>query len=98
MTKLLENNLLLVFFLIMFAVLGILALNFAFSSTLNRVPWHMEIYRVKGGDTLWALSEKYCPEIVDRREWIEEIKEMNGMKTSTIYTGQLLKVLAPGED
>lgn len=98
MTKLFESNLFVVFFLIMFTIISLIVLCVTFSSTLNRIPWHQEIYRVKSGDTLWELSGKYCPDIVDRREWIEEIKDMNDMKTSKLYVGQFLKVLAPGED
>lgn len=98
MTKLLENNLFVVFFLIMFTIISLIVLCVTFSSTLNRIAWHQEIYRVKSGDTLWSLSGKYCPDIVDRREWIEEIKDLNDLKDSTLYAGQFLKVLAPGED
>ena len=34
-------------------------------------------YRVEIGDTLWGLSEEYCPNEMDPREWIYEVRKLN---------------------
>lgn len=94
MSKLLESNLFVVTVLIVLAIISVLILNFACQTTMERVEWEEEVYRVQSGDTLWALSRDYCPENVDRREWIEEIQSLNGLTSSFIYPGQNLTVLA----
>lgn len=75
----------------------ILVLNFTFQSTMDGVEWREEIYSVSSGDSLWTISAQYCPDSVDAREWVAEIKALNGLANSTIYPGQRLIVLAPAE-
>lgn len=84
--------------LVVLLVIGICALSFAFRSTMDRVDWQEDTYRVKSGDSLWAISGKYCPDSVDRREWIEEVQNLNGLTSSFIYPGQRLTVLVPVEE
>lgn len=81
--------LLLVVLLAIIAVVG--------SSPFDRDEWQEEIYVVKKGDSLWEIAGRYCPENVDRREWIHEIEDLNEMESSKIYPGQRLIVLAPKE-
>ena len=77
-------------------VIGLfLLLIIAAQPTMNRVEWEVDTYIVKSGDTLWAIADRYCPDIVDIREWIAEVKELNNLNDSTIHPGQRLKVLAP---
>jgi len=80
-----------------FIVLCVLLLNSVFQPTLDNVEWVEEIYTVKGGDSLWSISGYYCPDDVDRREWIDEVKSLNGLTDSTIHPGQRLTVLIPAE-
>ena len=47
---------------------------------------------VRNGDTLDEFGYEYKPEWMDVREYREEIKELNGMQTSTVYAGQELKI------
>jgi nucleoid-associated protein YgaU len=45
-------------------------------------------YRVKPGDTLWSIAEqRYAG---DPREGVWELRERNGLETTTIAPGQVL--------
>lgn len=98
MTKLLSNPTIMVLTLVLLIVVSILVLSLACRSTLDRIEWHEEVYRVQSGDSLWAISGQYCPDSVDRREWIEEVQNLNGLTSSFIYPGQRLTVLVPEEE
>ena len=95
MTRFFESNTSTAIILIIFVVVSILALNYAFQSTLDRIDWQEETYRVQEGDSLWAISAAYCPAGVDRQEWIAEIRALNDLPDSIIHPGQALIVLAP---
>jgi hypothetical protein len=97
MTKYLSSTTLTIVLLLALVVISILVLNHAFQSTMDRVEWQEETYKVKAGDSLWAISGDYCPDSVDRREWINEIQVLNGLKDSVVHPGQKLIVLAPAE-
>jgi len=56
---------------------------------LEPMPTHT--YVVDTGDTLWSIAAEYA-EGRDVREVIYEIKRINGLRTSTIYPGQELRV------
>lgn len=74
---------------------SILLLNWVFQPTMDGIDWREDVYTVEGGDSLWELSGKYCPDTVDRREWIDEVQALNGMQSSTIYAGQKIIILEP---
>jgi len=96
MTKLFANNTTMVLILAaVIVIVSILLLNHAFQSTMDAIEWHEQTYQVKDGDTLWAISGKYCPDSVDRREWIDEIRALNHLSGSTVHEGQHLIVLVP---
>jgi len=44
---------------------------------------------VKPGDTLWEIADKYSGN-TEIREYIYEIKKINGLESATIYAGQKL--------
>ena len=67
----------------------------AVQPTMRKIEWQEETYIVKSGDTLWRIADKYCPDIVDKREWIAEVQELNNLHGSILHPGQRLKVLAP---
>lgn len=99
MTKFFESNTSTAVILIIFVVISILALNYAFQPTMDRITWAETTYLVGAGDSLWAIAADYCPDSVDRREWIEEVRALNDLNDSTIHPGQTLTVLvAVGED
>lgn len=95
--KILDSNLVTVVLLIAFIVGSILVLNHAFLSTMDGIEWTEETYIVRSGDSLWSISCEYCPDGVDCREWIEEIRALNGMDDSMIHPGQTLIILAAKE-
>ena len=45
-------------------------------------------YRVKPGDTLWSIAERTFPG--DPREGVWELRERNGLESTTIVPGQVL--------
>lgn len=47
---------------------------------------------VEEGDTLWSIAGRYRPNGVDIRDFIYEIKDLNGLKDPIIYKNQLLLV------
>lgn len=97
MNKILANNIFLVVIIaaVLFVVF-VLALNWMFMPTLDRVEWAEESYVVAEGDSLWAIAGDYCPGNVDRWEWIHEVQALNDLPDSgVIHPGQVLTVLTP---
>ncbi len=39
--------------------------------------------------SLWDLAVRHCPETVDKRNFIREVKELNRLNDSTVYEGRL---------
>ena len=75
------------------AILIIIALvNMGLSPTLDDVNWQEAKHVVRRGETLWSISKLYCSDSVDRREWIDEIKQLNNIG-DTIYEGDEIIVL-----
>ena len=98
MTRFLESTWFPVLALFLLGTICVLALCHMFQPTMDAIDWQEEIYRVQEGDSLWAISGLYCPEGVDRREWIEEVKALNHRPDSLIHVGEKLIVLRPTED
>lgn len=48
--------------------------------------------QIESGDSLWSIAECYCPEDVEIRDYIKELKKMNGIKSDKIHTGNYLTV------
>ena len=98
MMKLLANNTLMVLLLAaVLIVASVLLLNWVLQPTMDAIEWQETTYRVQEGDSLWAISGEYCPDKVDRREWIDEVRALNGLDDSVIHPGQKLTVLAPAK-
>ena len=70
----------------------------ALRPSMAGVKWEEEIYRVRSGDSLWSISGEYCPDSVDRQEWIHKVRKMNDIDGSIIYPGQVITILAPAEE
>ncbi len=87
-----EHHKLLVVSLVLAMVICVCA---AQESTMDRVQWEQEAYIVEKGDTLWGIGEKHCPDSVDIREWIEEVRKINELSDSCIYAGDRLIILVP---
>lgn len=90
----LRNKLFLLIIIITTAIcLSSLGLVRAFAATngtdeqdTNSLPKIM----VMTGDTLWGIAMMYKPEGMDPREYIEDVKEINDKKVSSIQAGEEL--------
>jgi hypothetical protein len=69
------------------------------TSTFDREEWKEIEYCVCYGDTLWNIGEFCCPNTVDIRDWINEVKALNNMRSSTLKEGQVIRIyVLAGED
>ena len=68
---------------ILVTVIGIFPLGL--SKRENRV----KAYDYDTCTTLWGLAEKHCPESVDKRDFIEEVKRLNAMPDYIVYPERL---------
>ena len=94
MGKILENNTIMVLlFAAVVVIVSVGLLNFAFRSTMDGIEWQEKMHEVREGESLWAISREYCPKQVDRREWVEEIKTLNGLRDDHIHPGQKIIIL-----
>lgn len=50
-----------------------------------------ETVTVRSGDTLWGIADAYCPEDMDKREYVHMLEADNGCG-SDIMAGQVLTV------
>lgn len=98
MTKFLEGSTPTVVALIVLVIVSVLVLNYALQPTMDGIEWQETTYRVQSGDSLWAIAGDYCPDGMDRREWVDEIRALNGLSDSIIHPGQTLIVLVAVEE
>ena len=52
----------------------------------------IEEYEVGAFDTLSHIAVKYIPSDSYMKEWIDDVKRLNGRDDSTIYFGEVIKV------
>lgn len=50
-------------------------------------------YIISNGETLWSIAQKYKNPEEDTRQYVYEIKKLNNMTNSTIYEGQIIKII-----
>ncbi len=55
----------------------------------------VEQVEVRPGDSLWTIAEMYNGGRTDIRETIQEIKNYNRLRESTLYPGQVLLIPLP---
>lgn len=65
------------------------------SQIFNKPKYNIETidYIVSKYETLWGIAEQYKMPNQDVRDYIDKIKELNNMKTATIYEGQAIKII-----
>jgi nucleoid-associated protein YgaU len=54
----------------------------------------VERYVVRSGDTLWEIARTRVGAAADPRPFIEEIRDLSGLATSSLRAGQVLLVPA----
>ena len=64
----------------------------------DRHTWETTQYRVQPGDSLWKLSEMFCPDDVDKREWITNVQNLNGLSTSLLPVGKTIEIYVAQAD
>ena len=55
-------------------------------------PPKAEAYEYDTCSTLWELAERYCPEDMDKRDFINEVMALNAMVNETVYRNRLYMV------
>ena len=55
-------------------------------------PAPLERYVVRAGDTLWEIARARVGSAADPRPFIEEIRELSGLETSSLRAGEILLV------
>ncbi len=90
---------------IIFGVL--LALAFVFciwynatddARTFNSHEWETECIRVGSGDTYWGIATDYCPMDMDRRYYIQKVKELNDTTSDYLISGEHIMVYVLKEE
>lgn len=83
-------------FLISILFSGFFVIN---ATALNKDNFNLleeEIYvekiLIKKGDTLWNIALEYKDDYIDVRDMVEMIKDLNNLKTSEIYIGNIIKI------
>jgi LysM repeat protein len=57
-------------------------------------PTHEVIYRVRAGDTLWTIASGRLGSEADPRSLVEDIRDLNALRTSALVPGQILHLPA----
>lgn len=79
--------------LLVFILIGLVTLLVSSQVSHSQEEIHYNEYRVGQGDTLWKISEHYLDQDIDIRQFIHKIRQLNDMKTSAIYEGDIIKYL-----
>jgi LysM repeat protein len=53
------------------------------------------VYRVRAGDTLWAIATRRLGAEADPRPLVEDIRDLNGLSTSALAPGRVLRLPVP---
>ena len=72
------------------AAVALLAVLLAGAGRAER-EYSEETVTVRSGDTLWGIAEQYCPDDMDKRDYVHMLEVDNGC-TSAIKAGDVLTV------
>ena len=67
-------------------------------NTKDKLCYEEQTYYVCPGDTLWGLANKYSSDTDNIKQWISEVKRINGMKTSDIAAGSEIIILVDDKE
>ena len=75
-------------------IAGILFISLCFINTVvDANSTSYEDYTVVQGDTLWSIASENLKSGQDIREYIYELREINGMNDCLIYPNQTIKII-----
>jgi hypothetical protein len=57
------------------------------------VEWNTFEYTVSPGETMWEIAEEYCPEGMDKREYIYKVEKINNINAGDLSVGQTVTLL-----
>lgn len=75
--------------LVVFAILMMVVMISAFAKGSQQ---KVVSYTYDTGNTLWDMAEKHCPDNMDVRDFVREIKKANEMTNSVVYENRLYKI------
>ena len=76
-------------------LLFIIVMNFIFNFTFGNKHIDTKSVTVASNDTLWEIAEEVCnnsSEELNIQNIVIEIKNINNLKSSNIYSGQILEI------
>ncbi len=80
------------FYIFIIALLMTVFTVFSITQAYGYKETELKVIRIKSGETLWAIAEKYNKK-GDIREYIYELKKINNLTDSGIMAGSDLKVI-----
>ncbi len=83
---------------VIIAFIIIICINFNMPKTAEKdTQFTYENYIISKGETLWSIAEDYKQEGQDTRDYIYQIKKLNGIG-STVYENQTIKIIVWEEE
>lgn len=76
---------------VVFSVIGMIVVCLLLMGVTLKKERCVARYEYKTTDTLWGLLE-YCPENMDRWEYLNFVMELNGMQERLVYPNRLYQV------
>ena len=54
------------------------------------IPKHNAVaYGYETCSQLWDIAERHCPDTMDKWDYIEEVRKLNGMSDYKVYSGRI---------
>lgn len=78
---------------VMGAVFGVSLDNVLAKDSQEGAQRYYKSVRIEQGDSLWSLAREYGDSRMPASEYVEELRNMNGLTSDTIHWGQYLTVL-----
>ncbi|MCI1959414.1 MAG: LysM peptidoglycan-binding domain-containing protein [Clostridia bacterium] len=75
-------------FIVVTLITVIAVFKFAFGNTEKKYTEYYEVHKIVNGDTLWSIARTYSDDNIKTYEYVEKIKNFNGMKNDNIKSGQ----------
>lgn len=83
------------FFTFVFLIFGIMITCIFADISYGYKEKEYKMIEIQQGDTLWDIAQRYRGD-TEIRKYLYEIKRVNGLDTSEIYIGDMLKIPVTG--